>query len=119
MKNTELDQNLDIIKATLMKSGVKITKWREKLMLEILLLYLIIHGRINSLQLVRYGKYGEQRYRQQFSHRFDWLSFNSTLVASHLGTCLAIAFDPSYQQIRKKHSLSGSLLVWLCWKSKT
>lgn len=27
---------------------------------------------------------------------FDWLSFNSSLVKSHLGSRLAIAFDPSY-----------------------
>lgn len=65
-------------------------------MLEVLLLYLIIPGRINFLQLGRYGKYGEQRYRQQFSRSFDWLSFNSSLVESHLGTRLAVAFDPSY-----------------------
>ena len=65
-------------------------------MLEVLLLYLIIPGRINFLQLGRYGKYSEQRYRQQFEAGFDWLSFNSSLVKSHLGSRLAIAFDPSY-----------------------
>jgi len=94
--NNELDLYLAIIKSALVKSEAKITKWREKFMLEVLLLYLIIPGRINFLQLGRYGKYGEQRYRQQFEHPFDWLSFNATLVKSHLGSRLAIAFDPSY-----------------------
>lgn len=65
-------------------------------MLEVLLLYMIIPGRINFLQFGRYGTCGEQRYRQQFERSFDWLSFNSSLVKSHLGTRLAIAFDPSY-----------------------
>jgi transposase DDE domain len=96
MNHTELDQYLGIIKSCLIESGAKINKWREKFMLEVLLLYLIIPGRINFLQLGRYGKYSEQRYRQQFEVGFDWLSFNSSLVKSHLGSRLAIAFDPSY-----------------------
>lgn len=96
MNHTELDQYLEIIKVCLIKSGAKLNKWREKFMLEVLLLYLIIPGRINFLQLGRYGRHGEQRYRQQFSRPFDWLSFNANLVTNHLGSRLAIAFDPSY-----------------------
>lgn len=96
MNHTDLDQYLEKIKVHLIESGAKINKWREKFMLEVLLLYLIIPGRINFLQLGRYGKHGEQRYRQQFEVGFDWLSFNSSLVKSHLGSRLAIAFDPSY-----------------------
>lgn len=64
-------------------------------MLEVLFLYLIIPGRIIFFQLGRYGAHSEQRYRQQFSHSFDWLSFNATLVTSHLEDRWAIAFDPS------------------------
>ena len=48
-----------------MKSAVKINKWREKFMLEVLFLYLIIPGRINFLQLGRYGHFDKQRYRQR------------------------------------------------------
>lgn len=96
MNRNELDQYIAIINTVLLKSVVKINKWREKFMLEVLLLYLIIPGRINFLQLGRYGRYGEQRYRQQFGRKFDWLSFNSSLVSSHIGKRVAIAFDPSY-----------------------
>lgn len=71
MNHTELDQYLEIIKACLIEFGAKVNKWREKFMLEVLLLYLIIPGRINFLQLDRYGKYGKQRYRQQFESDFD------------------------------------------------
>lgn len=92
----ELDQYLEIIKNMLIESAVKISKWREKFMLEVLLLYLIIPGRTNFLQLGRYGNFGEQCYRQQFGHKFDWLSFNISLAKSHFGSRLAIAFDPSY-----------------------
>lgn len=96
MNYTELDQYLEIIKTVLLNSAVKINKWRETFMLEVLLLYLIIPGRINFLQLGRYGGFGEQRYRQQFGRKFDWLSFNFCLAKSHTGTRVAIAFDPSY-----------------------
>lgn len=96
MTGNELDQYSEIIISVLSKSAVKINKWRERFMLEVLLLYMIIPGRINFLQLGRYGHFGEQRYRQQFSENFDWLSFNTTLAKSQLGSRLAIAFDPSY-----------------------
>lgn len=96
MNYTELDQYLEIIKVYLKESGAKINKWRENFMLEVLLLYLIIPGRINFLQLGRYGRFGEQRYRQQFGRKFEWLSLNANLAKSHLGNRVAIAFDPSY-----------------------
>lgn len=96
MNLNELDQYSEIIIGLLNKSAVKINKCREKFMLEVLLLYLIIPGRINFLQLGRYGDFGEQRYRQQFGRNFDWLSFNATLSASQTGSRVAIAFDPSY-----------------------
>lgn len=67
MSNTELDQYLEIINNVLIQSAAN--KWREKFMLEVLLLYLIIPGRINVLQLGRYGDFGEQRYRK-YKERF-------------------------------------------------
>lgn len=41
-----------------------INKWRQTFLLETFILFLSIKGRINFLQLERYGKYSEQRYRQ-------------------------------------------------------
>ena len=41
MNLNELDQYLELINSLLIKSAVKINKWREKFMLEILFLYLI------------------------------------------------------------------------------
>lgn len=58
MKKTELDQYLEIINNVLIKSAVKINKWRENFILEVLLLYLIIPEMINFLQLGRYGRLG-------------------------------------------------------------
>jgi hypothetical protein len=51
---------------------------------------------INFLQLARYGKHKEQRYRQQFEKQFDFLIFNKDLDLSSGSGRYAIAFDPSY-----------------------
>lgn len=96
MNRNEFDPYIAIINTALLKSVVKINKWREKFMLEVLLLYQIIPKRINFLQLGCYGHYVKQRYRQQFGRKFDWFSFNSSLAFSHIGKRVAIAFNPSY-----------------------
>ena len=53
-----------------------INKWRYDFIVEVLVLFLSIKGRINFLQLERYGKHKEQRYRGQFEKQFDFLTFN-------------------------------------------
>ena len=68
-------------------------------MAEIFMLFLSIKGRINFLQLARYGQFGEQRYRQQFEKPFDFMEFNKELATSYGSGHYVIAFDPSY--IRK------------------
>ncbi|MFW6259628.1 MAG: hypothetical protein ACOC1R_01710 [Tangfeifania sp.] len=57
---------------------------------------LSIKGRVNFLQLGRFGNFKEQRYRQQFEKPFPWLDFNKELALSHGGSRFVIAFDPSY-----------------------
>ncbi len=73
-----------------------INKRRKDFLVEIFVLLLSIKGRINFLQLSRYGNFKEQRYRQQFEKQFDFLEFNKQLVLSTGGGKYAIAFDPSY-----------------------
>ena len=65
-------------------------------MIETFILFLSIRGRINFLQLARYGKHKEQRYRQQFEKQFDFLTFNKQLTLTHGSGRYAIAFDPGY-----------------------
>ena len=60
-----------------------INGWRKDFITEALILFLCIKGRINFLQLGRYGKHKEQRYRQQFEKPFDFLTFNKELTLSH------------------------------------
>lgn len=73
-----------------------INQWRKDFILETFVLFLSIRGRINFLQLARYGKHKEQRYRQQFEKPFDFLNFNKELTLQHGSGRYAIAFDPSY-----------------------
>ena len=73
-----------------------INSWREEFITETLILFLCIKGRINFLQLGRFGKHKEQRYRQQFEKPFDFLTFNKELTLTQGSGRYAIAFDPSY-----------------------
>ena len=73
-----------------------INKWQYNFILEVFGLYLSIKGRVNFLQLARYGKYCEQRYRGQFERPIDFLAFNSKLIRQHGSGHYTIAFDPSH-----------------------
>lgn len=58
-----------------------------------------IPRKINFLQLGRYGRRCEQRYRQTFRKDFDWLCFNMNQTADrfqHGMGRLAIAIDPGF-----------------------
>ena len=61
-------------------------------------LYMCIPGRINFLQMGRYGKFSEQTYRNNFAKEgFDWTGFNMHLSEKVLtGSRKAYAIDPSY-----------------------
>ncbi|MBR2265714.1 MAG: hypothetical protein IJ882_03425 [Paludibacteraceae bacterium] len=55
-----------------------------------------ISGRINFLQLARYCKSCEQRFRQNFRKKFDWIAFNQSFVQKQPGHRYAVAIDPSF-----------------------
>lgn len=71
---------------------------------EIMLSFLTISGRINFLQLGRYGKSCERRYRSFFEKSFDFLSFNIQLTNDFGSGNYAIALDPSYISKSGKHT---------------
>jgi len=73
-----------------------LSKWRRNFIIEVFMLFLSIKGRINFSQLERYGKFCEQRYRQQFEIAFPFLDFNKELALSNGSGNFVIAFDPSY-----------------------
>ena len=84
-----------LIIRTLNKISV-FNKCRKNFFCEVVILMLSIKGRVNFLQLGRFGNFKEQRYRQQFEKPFPWLDFNKELTLSHGGSRFVIAFDPSY-----------------------
>ena len=73
-----------------------VNKWRKDFIKDVLWLFLSITSRINFMQLERYGKHCESRYRQQFEKEFEFFKFNASMISQHCGRRQAIAFDPSY-----------------------
>ena len=92
----------DAIRTSMKESGAKLAKTFQNLLIEILTLYMILPRKINFTQMARYGKHGEQTYRQNFNRKkkdcIDWLLLNLSLARRVLDMdgLLAIAIDPCY-----------------------
>ncbi len=94
-----LDQYEGICRRAFFGCATKLNKTFKANIIEILILIMCIPRKINFLQLGRYGRRKEQRYRQTFRKDFDWLCFNMNLAADRFQygmKRLAIAIDPSY-----------------------
>ncbi len=76
-----LDQFEGICRRAFFGCAAKLNKTFKANIIEILILIMCIPRKINFLQLGRYGRRGEQRYRQTFRKDFDWLCFNMNLAA--------------------------------------
>src|SRR5574344_871507 len=96
MKNQVHKQFSSLIRSTLDKLSTPLNKCRCDFILETLLLFVVIPGRIWLLQLERYSRYGEQRFRQQFEKLFDFMGFNSLLIKENFSNKVDIIIDPSY-----------------------
>jgi hypothetical protein len=108
MRNQVHKQFPSIITSTLDKFSAPLHKWRRDFILETLILFMSIPGRICFMQLGQYSNYGEQRFRQQFEKRFDFMEFNTQLIHENLSPRRAIAIDPSYISMSgKKTSYMG------------
>lgn len=101
-----LDQFTEIIKDALRDSNITNSKRFQYRLIEILLLIMVIPRKINFMQLGRYGMFGEQSYRQNFTRRIDWLRFNVSLARRMYGTDgrKAIAIDPCYISKAGEHT---------------
>ncbi len=97
MKSNVLNQYKSECREAL-NSTAKLSKTFEKVFMDVMPLYMTIHGRVNFLQMGRYGDFSEQTYRNNFENdKFDWLAFNSYIADKVLtGQRRAIAIDPSY-----------------------
>ena len=57
-----------------------LSKTFRSFFIEAMELFLTIPNRINFLQMGRFGRSSEQRFRMNFRKKFDWISFNQILV---------------------------------------
>lgn len=95
--NPQASQNIRllIVRALSSKKNCLVNKSTKKFVQHVLILFLSIKGRLNFLQMERYGHLCEESYRNNFKKDFNFFEFNKTLVAS-ISTDLIIGFDPSY-----------------------
>ena len=99
---TGLDQYTDIIIYAVKNSAAKLTKSFEKILIEVIILYMIIPRKVNFTQMERYGSHDEHTYRNNFSKKksecIDWLKLNVSLAKRYFGEKgrRAIAIDPSF-----------------------
>jgi hypothetical protein len=95
--NLQTSQNIKslIINVLKTKEFISISKSRKKFINHILILFLSIKGRVNFLQMERYGVYCEQSYRESFKEEFNFFEFNKALI-SEVSPTVIIGFDPSY-----------------------
>lgn len=95
MKIKPLAQLREMISKAL-SGQTNLSKSFQSFFIEAMELFLTIPNRINFLQMWRFGRSSEQRFRMNFRKKFDWISFNRTLVHEGNPNRRAIAIDPSY-----------------------
>ena len=102
MTKNPLNQYTDICRDAIKSTSAKLSKTFENLLMEILLLYMVIQGKINFTQMERYGSHDEQTCRSNFglkkSQCIDWLKLNVALADRYFDQPgrKATAIDPSY-----------------------
>ena len=72
-----------------------LSRSRKRFVKNALIAFLSIKGRINFLQLGRFGAYCESTNRVNFEENFNFLEFNKILI-SEVAENVIIGFDPSY-----------------------
>jgi hypothetical protein len=68
---------------------------RKKFIINALMCFSAIKGKINFLQMQRFSQKCEQYFRINFENKFNYQAFNMTMIKQKVSECI-IAFDPSY-----------------------
>jgi Transposase DDE domain len=89
---------------TILSKMSGIGKWQRIFFAHLLCLFMQIKGRINFMQMGRYGWYNESTYRVNFSKSFDFQGFNRELILAKGSGHYVIAFDPSHIRKSGKHT---------------
>lgn len=98
MKETALDRYEEIVCDALKNCTAKLRKSFKTAIIQALILYMVMPRKINFKQMERYSGNSEQRFRQLFERKFDWMEFNVSLMkrAFGVGGRKAIAIDASF-----------------------
>lgn len=92
---TFFDESKAFIVAILLQMS-KLSKCQRKFILDCVLCFLGIQGRINFMSLSRFGQYSETTYRHPFQKAFNFSEFNRHLISESTHGQGFIAFDPTY-----------------------
>lgn len=79
-------------------------KCQHEFIVHLFTLWFSIRGRHNYTNLARYGRHGEDTYRQNSKRDFPFMSFNKELVKQEFSNDCVIAFDPTYISKSGKHT---------------
>jgi hypothetical protein len=96
----------------------KLKQCRVQFFINALRCFLSIKGKINFLQMERFSNKCEQYFRINFENKFNFQSFNLSMVRDRVKECI-VAFDPSYIKKSGKKSFGlGSYWSGCAGKSK-
>lgn len=96
MKTTDAFTSGQSLIRTILQKMDGLNEWRRRFIIECFMMFLTIRGRINFLNLGRYGSYDEGTYRKGFQKDFDFMMFNSQLIDQFCTDDIILGFDPSY-----------------------
>jgi hypothetical protein len=95
---------IEILAAQILQKLPKLSAWRRRFLIRLFGLWPALLGRHNFVNLSRQGEYNEYTYRKHFARYFDFMAFNSELVARFAGPRRIIALDPSYLRKSGRHT---------------
>ena len=81
-----------------------IGKWQSQFITHLIPLFMSIKGRINFMQMSRFGTYSMTTYRNQFDKPFPFGEFNAEHIRQKGTGYHAILFDPSHIRKSGKHT---------------
>ena len=95
MKINALTQLREVIEGLLIRRA-NLHKPFRNFIIETMILYIVMLGKVNYTSMARISDSCESRFRQNFRQSFDWLGFNAQFTERMDGQRAAIAIDPSY-----------------------
>jgi len=97
MTNNNYPNIKSFIINALSKSDVfnSLKECRKKFIINVIMCFSAIKGKINFLQMQRFSQKCEQYFRINFENKFNYQAFNLAMIKEKISECI-VAFDPSY-----------------------